>query len=300
MVRRRAGVGQGVAPASGHSYTAAMTIAAHTPTSAPTVVAFIGGGNMAAALMAGLLRPGRPAAQIHVVEPDADARSRLAARHPGLALHAAAGPALVAAGLVVWAVKPQVFAAAAAPVAVHTAAALHVSVMAGVPCAQLSARLGTARVVRAMPNTPALVGAGMAGLYAPPAVDDADRAQAQAVLASTGAVLWVASEGLMDAVTAISGSGPAYVFYVMEALVQAGVDLGLPPEAARTLVQHTVAGAAALTAQADEPLGQLRARVTSPGGTTEAALTVLAQRSVDAALRDAARAAAQRAQALSR
>jgi len=206
---------------------------------------------------------------------------------------------LTEADLVVWAVKPQVFAAAAAPVAVHTKAALHVSVMAGVRCAALTAATGSARVVRAMPNTPALVGQGMTGLYAPPAVRADDRDRAEALLTTTGLVRWVANEGLMDAVTAISGSGPAYAFYLMEAMIQAAQELGLDADAARQLTVQTVAGAAALAAQSDESVAALRARVTSPGGTTAAAVAVLDQRGMDAAVREAARAAARRAQELS-
>lgn len=262
------------------------------------MMAFVGGGNMAGAIAAGLIRGGHPPARLLVVEPNEAAREALAARL-GVRTLAQADAALTEADLVVWAVKPQVFAVAAPPVAPHTKEALHVSVMAGVRCAALTAATGNARVVRAMPNTPALVGQGMTGLYAPPAVDAADRARAEALLAATGQMLWVADEGLMDAVTAISGSGPAYAFYLMEAMIQAAQDLGLDADAARQLTVQTVAGAAALAAQSDDPVALLRARVTSPGGTTAAAVAVLDQRGVDAAVRDAARAAARRAQELS-
>lgn len=265
---------------------------------AHSVMAFVGGGNMASAIVAGLIRGGHPPARLLVVEPGEATREALAARL-GVRTLAQADAALAEADLVVWAVKPQVFAAAAAPVAPHTQAALHVSVMAGVRCAALTAATGSVRVVRAMPNTPALVGQGMTGLYAPPAVAAADRDRAEAVLNPTGLVRWVASEGLMDAVTAISGSGPAYAFYLMEAMIQAAQDLGLDADAARQLTVQTVAGAAALVAQSADPVAELRARVTSPGGTTAAAVAVLDQRGVDAAVRDAARAAAQRAQELS-
>lgn len=265
---------------------------------AHSVMAFVGGGNMAGAIVAGLVRGGHPPAQLVVVEPSDAARDALVARL-GVRALAQAEPALGEADLVVWAVKPQVFAAAAAPVAPYTGSALHVSVMAGIRCAALTAATGSARVVRAMPNTPALIGQGMTGLYAPPVVDAGDRARAEALLSATGQVRWVASEGLMDAVTAISGSGPAYAFYLMEAMIQAAQDLGLDADAARQLTVQTVAGAAALAAQSDDPVAWLRARVTSPGGTTAAAVAVLEQRGVDAAVRDAARAAARRAQELS-
>jgi pyrroline-5-carboxylate reductase len=147
--------------------------------------------------------------------------------------------------------------------------------MAGIRSDAIAAATGSERVVRAMPNTPALIGQGIAGLYARPAVSDADRAAAQEVLAPTGALLWVEHESDLDAVTALSGSGPAYVFYLVESLVQAAVDMGLSREQGRQLALATVAGSAALAQQSGEEPAALRERVTSKGGTTHAAISAL-------------------------
>jgi pyrroline-5-carboxylate reductase len=202
--------------------------------------------------------------------------------------------------LVVWAVKPQSFAQAAAACAGRTAQALHLSIMAGVRCATLQAATGSERIVRAMPNTPALIGKGIAGLYALPAVTTAQCALAEQVLAPTGSTLWVKRESDLDAVTALSGSGPAYVFYVIEAMLQAGIEMGLDAQAARQLAQETMAGAAALAMQSDESLATLRERVTSKGGTTHAALTSMETDGVKAAIVKALHAARARAEELGR
>ena len=154
-------------------------------------LAFIGGGNMASAIIGGLVQSGRPGASIMVVEPFEAQRAKLAADH-GVRVFAAADAALAEASLVVWAVKPQRFTQAAAPCASHVADALHLSVMAGIRSDALTRATGSERVVRAMPNTPALIGQGIAGLFARPGVTDAERAQVEAVLAPTGQVLWVA------------------------------------------------------------------------------------------------------------
>jgi len=272
---------------------------------APTV-AFIGGGNMATALIGGLVQSGRPAASVLVIDPSESQRAALASRWgvrtAGTA--AATGAGLDAAGLVVWAVKPQLFAEAAAPCAPRLAGALHLSVMAGVRCDTIARAMGlepaAARIVRSMPNTPALIGRGIAGLYATPAVGDAERAQVEQVLAPTGRTLWVPREADLDAVTALSGSGPAYVFYFIEAMVQAGSEMGLDPAAARQLAQETFAGAAALAAASDESPATLRERVTSKGGTTYAALTSLEASGVKAAFVAALHAARDRAEELGR
>jgi pyrroline-5-carboxylate reductase len=261
------------------------------------MTAFIGGGNMATALIGGLCRDGLDGASILVVEPDGAARKRLEA-DVGVRAQAAADAALAAAERVVWAVKPQAFREAAAPVAPHARGALHVSVMAGIRSDAMARALGTERIVRAMPNTPALIGQGIAGLYARAAVDAAGRAAGAAVLAATGRVVWVDDEADLDAVTALSGSGPAYVFYVAEAMVRAGRELGLPEAQARELALATVAGAAALAQRSDESLEQLRARVTSKGGTTHAAITTLEARGVGEAVVEAVRAAQRRAREL--
>jgi len=257
-------------------------------------IAFIGGGNMAGAMVGGLLAAGTAAGSILVVEPDADRRQALKDRFAVEPI-AAADASLARADVVVWAVKPQLFQSAAAPCAPHIGEALQLSVMAGVRSAAVAKASGSERVVRAMPNTPALIGQGIAGLYARPAVADADRRTVEALLQPTGAVLWFDREEALDAVTALSGSGPAYVFYVLEAMIAAGRDMGLDAAAARRLAVQTVAGAAALAAASDEPLETLRRNVTSPGGTTEAAIRRLDENGVGAAFVAALQAAQRRA-----
>ena len=262
-------------------------------------IAFIGGGNMAAAILGGLLRQGAPAEGFLVVEPHGPQRERL---HAELGIDALeqAGPALQRAAVVVWAVKPQVFAEAAAPCAPWVGGALQLSIMAGTRSDALVAAAGTERVVRAMPNTPALIGLGTAGLYARPAVTAEDRTLAEAVLAPTGALEWVAAEGDLDAVTALSGSGPAYVFFVLEAMVEAGRQMGLDPALAQRLAEKTFIGAATLAERSPEALSTLRERVTSKGGTTHAAITRLQADEVQEAFVKALRAARDRARELGR
>ena len=262
----------------------------------PSSIAFIGGGNMASAIIGGLLRAGRSPASIQVVEPFEAQRRSL--EPLGVGVQAAAGAALAGCELVVWAVKPQVFAEAAAPCAAFVSGALQLSVMAGIRSAALAAATGSERVVRAMPNTPALIGQGIAGLFARAAVSAGERAAVEQVLAPTGRLLWVAREEDLDAVTAVSGSGPAYVFYVIEAMMQAAQDMGLDAAQARALALSTVAGAAALAQQSDEPPQVLRERVTSKGGTTHAAISSLQADGVMAAFVKALRAAQQRAREL--
>lgn len=242
-----------------------------TPFSFETPIAFIGGGNMASAIIGGLLRRGLPPERIDVVEPMAEARTQLQ-RQYGITALAEAGAQLARARLVVWAVKPQQLQDAAQPVIAHTPGALHLSVAAGVRSASLAQWLASERIVRAMPNTPALIGQGMTGLYARPAVTPAERTLVEQVIATTGAHLWVEEEALLDAVTALSGSGPAYVFYFLEAMTQAGVDMGLTAAQAHQLSVATFAGAAELARRSDDPPVVLRQRVTSKGGTTQAAI----------------------------
>ena len=258
----------------------------------PTL-AFIGGGNMASAVIGGLIQAGSPGSSIIVVEP-AEAQRALLQQHFGVCACADAGAELRSAAVVVWAVKPQSFANAAA-CAPQLSDALHISVMAGVRCEAIARRAGARRIVRAMPNTPALIGQGIAGLYASSACSEADRAQAEQVLAPTGSLIWVDEEAQLDAVTAISGSGPAYVFYLVEAMQEAGVRLGLPADTAKRLALATFTGAAALAAQSPLSPAELRAQVTSKGGTTAAALDVLGERGVAQAFDQAIHAAARRA-----
>jgi pyrroline-5-carboxylate reductase len=239
-------------------------------------IAFVGGGNMASAIIGGLLRQGLAPAQVEVVEPFAEAREKLLAQYGVKALEQA-GPALARAQLVVWAVKPQTFKEAASQARSHTLGALHLSVAAGIRSDSIAAWLGTQRIVRAMPNTPALVGKGMTALFARPAVSAADRALAEQVIATTGESLWVEQESQLDAVTALSGSGPAYVFFFLEAMTRAGVDMGLSPQQAHRLAVGTFVGASELARASDEPPAVLRQRVTSRGGTTHAAISSMEQ-----------------------
>ena len=235
-------------------------------------IGFIGGGNMASAIIGGLLQAGMSPQQFTVVEPFEPARQKLLADF-GIAANPSASGALQACHLVVWAVKPQSFQEAAVPVAPLTSNALHLSVAAGVTSSAIATWLGSERIVRAMPNTPALIGQGITGLFAREGSSIEDKALIDAVMQVTGQVLWLDEEAKLDAVTAISGSGPAYVFYFLEAMVQAALDMGLSQTQARSLATATFAGSTALAAASSEPLGVLRERVTSKGGTTYAALT---------------------------
>ena len=237
-------------------------------------IAFIGGGNMASALISGLLGQGFQVSQIEVVEPFAEARQKLQASF-GLAAQEAAGPFLQRATVVVWAVKPQTFKDAAQQTRAHTANALHLSVAAGIPSDSIARWLGTERIVRAMPNTPALIGKGITGLFARAAVTPQDRETVEQIIAATGEWLWLADEQQLDGVTAISGSGPAYMFYFMEAMTEAGSQMGLTREQAYKLAVATFVGAGELARASTEPADVLRQRVTSKGGTTHAAITAM-------------------------
>ena len=236
-------------------------------------IAFIGGGNMASAIIGGLIGQGHPASAVHIVEPWDEQRERLNAAFPGVQIAAAPSEALRQAQLVVWAVKPQTFKEAAQSTAPWVTEALHLSVAAGITSNSIAAWLGSGRIVRAMPNTPALVGLGMTGLFARAAATPADRSLVDKVVATTGDFVWVDDEKQLDAVTALSGSGPAYVFYFLEAMRDAGTEMGLPPELAQRLAMGTFACATALAQQASDPSQTLRERVTSKGGTTYAALS---------------------------
>ena len=220
-----------------------------------TRIAFIGGGNMASAIIGGLIARGLPAAQITVVEPFEAARTALKAKF-GIDALPAASDALAGVDLVVWAVKPQTFKDAAAPVATYTANALHLSVAAGITTDSIALWLGTGRIVRAMPNTPALVGKGMTGLFARAEVNAEGKALIERVIGTTGQFVWVDAEDKLDAVTALSGSGPAYVFLFLEAMTQAGVDMGLSAEQAYQLAVATFQGASELAARSDHQQGR--------------------------------------------
>jgi pyrroline-5-carboxylate reductase len=261
------------------------------------VLAFVGGGNMASAIIGGLRASGRAAGAILVVDPGEAQRHKLRAEF-GVRTLAAADAALADAKVVVWAVKPQLFEVAAAPCAAHIGGALQLSVMAGIRSDAIARATGSQRVVRAMPNTPALIGQGIAGLFARAAVSADERALAEALLAPTGSTLWVAREEDLDAVTALSGSGPAYVFYFVEAMMQAAQEMGLTTEQGRQLALATFAGATALAQASSDPPELLRERVTSKGGTTHAALMSLEASGVKQAFVQAMKRAQQRAREL--
>jgi pyrroline-5-carboxylate reductase len=260
-------------------------------------IAFIGGGNMASAIIGGLVKSGRAADSIVVLDPGAAQRDKLRAEF-GVRTLAAADATLAQAATVVWAVKPQLFGEASAPCAEFIARALQLSVMAGIRSDAIVRAAGTERVVRTMPNTPALVGQGMTGLFARGAASAADRAEVEAALAPTGQLLWVAREDDLDAVTALSGSGPAYVFYFVEAMIEAAGQMGLSEAQGRQLALATFAGATALAQASPDSPAVLRERVTSKGGTTHAAIRALESGGVKAAFVAAMRAAQQRARDL--
>lgn len=260
-------------------------------------IAFIGGGNMASAIITGLLGQGFSPSAIDVIDPDDATRQRLQTLGP-LNVHPRSDTFLRTSDLVIWAVKPQSFADAATAIAPFTNNALHLSVAAGIPSQSIAQWLGTERIIRTMPNTPALIGQGVTGMYARPAVPPADRNWANDVMAATGRVAWVQSEPELDAVTALSGSGPAYVFYFIEAMTEAGIAMGLAPNVAQQLAIGTFCGASALAQQATESPAELRQRVTSKGGTTYAALQSLENNQVKQHFIAAMQAAQQRAREL--
>lgn len=243
------------------------------------VIAFIGGGNMAASLIGGLIADGWEPNRIRVSEPDSERGRSLAERYR-VRIHADNAQACADADVVVLAVKPQTVKAVAREVAdtISKRGSLVISIAAGVREPDISRWLGgEAAVVRSMPNTPALVQTGATGLFANQRVSARQRDLAETVLRAVGLTLWVEREELLDAITALSGSGPAYFFLLMEALEQAGHRLGIGVEEARLLTLQTALGAAKMALESSDPPATLRARVTSPGGTTERALTVLEQ-----------------------
>lgn len=261
-------------------------------------VTFIGGGNMASAMIGGLRRKKWPAKDIRVVEVAAAAREKLA-RELKVKTQAALDAAAAKCDTIVLAVKPQQLREVARGLKPLLRSQLVVTIAAGVRTKDLSRWLGGyARIVRVMPNTPALVHAGMSGLYAPATVGPEDRAAAEKTLRAVGAVLWLEREEDLDAVTAVSGSGPAYVFYFIEALERAARELNLPPAAAHRLAIGTFGGAVRLAAQAAEPPETLRSRVTSKGGTTERALQSMEAERVKEAIVRAVKAAAERSREL--
>lgn len=262
-------------------------------------ITIIGGGNMARALLGGLIARGHGSDALAVVEIDAEARATVAARF-GVATFAAIEPAAVGgADVIVIAVKPQQVRSVARELATLLKRQVVLTIAAGIRLADLSRwLLGYRRLVRAMPNTPALIGAGIAALYALASVDSEGRSRASAVLEAVGATLWCEREGELDAVTAVSGSGPAYVFYFLEALELAARELGFAPAEARRLAYATFSGSIRLAEQTNCEPALLRAQVTSKGGTTERAIALLDEAAVKTAVVAAVKAAAVRAKEL--
>lgn len=265
-------------------------------------IAFIGGGNMATALIAGLAGQAGGGA-LHVVDPSAEALERLAGQY-GVSTAASIDAQVGSADVIVLAVKPQQMREVAVTLQALIAQApdrqpLVLSIAAGIRIADLSRWLGAyTRVVRAMPNTPALIAMGITGLVAGSGVDESQRAAADQVMRAVGQTVWLRDESLIDPVTAVSGSGPAYVFYFLEAMQQAALDMGLDAEQGRQLALATFTGAAQLAAQSGDPVEVLRQRVTSKGGTTHAAITSMEQAGVKEAIVAAMKAAAARGREL--
>jgi pyrroline-5-carboxylate reductase len=259
-----------------------------------TCIAFIGAGNMAASLIGGLRAQGLAARFITASNPDAQQRSTLEAEH-GIQVFASNAEAIKKADIIVLSVKPQVMK----NVCEELADALQpnqliVSVAAGITCNSLSQWLGKRPLVRCMPNTPALLRQGASGLYGNDLVSSSQREQAEKLLSAVGLTVWVASEKQLDAVTAVSGSGPAYLFLMMEAMIQAGEALGLDRETSAKLTLQTAVGAAQMASSSDVSPAELRRRVTSPGGTTEQAIKTFQEGGFDALVQQALTAAARR------
>ena len=266
-------------------------------------ISFIGGGNMATALIAGLAGKVAQAADIHVVDPNADALERLRTQY-GVTTSPDIGAAVAASDVIVLAVKPQQMR----DVTVHLKTGLQsqlankpllLSIAAGIRGADLSRWLGGyGAIVRTMPNTPALIGQGITGMVAMAGVSAAQKDAADSIMRAVGQTVWLDEESLIDPVTAVSGSGPAYVFYFLEAMQQAAAEMGLSAEQGKALALATFTGAAQLAAQSDEPVEVLRQRVTSKGGTTHAAITSMEAAGVRQAIVEAMKAAAARGREL--
>jgi len=267
-------------------------------------IGFIGGGNMASALIGGLIKQGAQAKNMFVADPFDQTRQRL---ERDLSIICAASidklaPHIENCDVLLLAVKPQQFKEAASELAIVLKSLankpLCLSVAAGIKTADMTKWLGHQRIIRAMPNTPALIGEGMTGLFADAHISPADQSLASSICEAVGKIVWVKSEKQMDAITAISGSGPAYVFAFLESLEKAAIAQGLSQEQARLLAIQTLQGAAKLAAQSSESPATLRERVTSKGGTTHAALTVLEQEAWAQILMKAVAAASQRSEAM--
>lgn len=259
-------------------------------------ICFIGGGNMAQALIGGLISRGLPPTRITVSDPVEKVRLLLAEKDVCVTDDNIA--AIRDADIVLFAVKPQVLASVLKPLKGLFEGKLVMSIVAGAEIATIATLLATDRIVRVMPNTPALVQTGAHGLYANEAVDTKDRELASQVLAATGLTLWVNSEAQIDAVTAVSGSGPAYFFYMMESMIRAGKNLGLDEKVATALTLQTALGAAQMAITSSNTPAELRKNVTSPNGTTQAALEVFDRAQISQNIQAALAAAQKRSQEL--
>jgi len=261
-------------------------------------IAFIGGGNMARSLIGGMINNGWPVEMIHASDKSTEQLTTLSTCFPGIRTYSDNAEAAAQADIIVLAVKPQILSVVAKELAPAIDAGRHliISIAAGLRSGDIDRWLGGNKaVVRCMPNTPALVQSGATGLFANELVSEEQRNQAESVLRSVGSTLWVKDESLIDSVTAVSGSGPAYLFLVMEAMEEAGVQLGLDREAARLLSIETAFGAAKLALESDDDPATLRQKVTSPGGTTEQALKVMEDKQLRLIFDEAMKAAANRA-----
>lgn len=261
-------------------------------------IGLVGGGNMARALVGGLLQSGHPPDRIVVAEPDSAQRALMAGLHAGLAVQADNATVAAAADVLVLAVKPQMMPAVCEDLGKgpRPGGQLVLSVAAGIPLRSLQSWLGSATpIVRVMPNQPATIRAGISALVASAAAGTADREAAEYVATATGGAVWLSDESLMDAVTAVSGSGPAYFYLLMEQMELAARQLGLPPDLAATLTRQTALGAARVVTETGAEPATLRAAVTSPGGTTAAALKVFESAGLGAVVQRALTAARDRA-----
>lgn len=263
------------------------------------IIAFIGGGNMASSLIGGLIQDGYSANKIRVADPDEKQRENLSKHFPEIKVFTDNAEAAQNAGCIVLAVKPQLMARALQPLTHIADNTLFISIAAGVSCKWLIHYLGDKRaIVRAMPNTPSLIGFGATGAYSNPNVNDKQRGMADRILRAVGELRWFEEESALNAVTALSGSGPAYVFLLIEAMESAALSLGLSADAARALTLHTVHGAARLALESQDTPTTLRQRVTSPGGTTEKAIKIMEEAGLRELIANAMRAASHRAHEL--
>lgn len=266
-------------------------------------LAFIGGGNMSQAILGGLLAKGQPAGDCFVVDPHNAARTKIA--QWGVTTAAEFDERLLAANTIVLAVKPQMMQQALHPLAGMLTGQLVISIAAGINIESMANWLGSTQpyepythLIRAMPNTPALIQAGITGLFASPGITANERAIADNLLSAVGKTVWFENEDMLNAVTAVSGSGPAYVFYFMEALEIAAIDLGFSADAARLFAKETFLGGAKLAAQTTESPTELRAKVTSKGGTTERAIEYFDSAALKSAFIDSVKAACSRSREL--